>query len=325
MTARDEWSGDRDVTVLAGDIGGTNSRLAIYERRAGAIEKVGQQTYRSGDYSSVAEITAKFLDARSIHCDAVCLGLPGPVGDERVIQLTNLPWQVDRDRLRQTLHVERVELINDVEASAIGVHERSVDEFACLRKGRSDSHGNRAVISLGTGLGVAGLTPSGRAFATEAGHATFSPRNDFDLELLRELGREFDHVSWERVASGPALSRIYSVLAPENEDLPDAPAIVDRSGTDPLCKETLEVFCSYVGAVAGNIALTMMATGGIFFCGGVAPKVIDVAGADTILAALVDKGRMRALLERIPIYLVRDDNLAVTGAAYTALRRIAGD
>lgn len=312
------------MTVLAGDIGGTNSRLAIYERRAGRIEKVGQQTYPSGDYDSVAEITAEFLDRRSIHCDAVCLGLPGPVGNERVIQLTNLPWQVDRDLLHRTLQVERIELINDVEASAIGVHERSVDEFECLRKGRPDPHGNRTVISLGTGLGVAGLSPSGRAFATEAGHATFSPRSDFDLELLRELSREFDHVSWERVASGPALSRIHSVLVPNGEKRLQAAEIVDRSGFDPLCRRTLELFGSYVGAVAGNIALTMMATGGIFFCGGVAPKVIDVDGAETILATLVDKGRMRPLLERIPVYLVRDDNLAVTGAAHTAFRRTTG-
>jgi glucokinase len=311
------------MTILAGDIGGTNSRLAIFERHAGGIEKIGQQTYPSRDYSSAAEITAEFVETRSIHCDVVCLGVPGPVRDERVVQLTNLPWQVDREDLRQTLHAEWLELINDVEASAIGVHESSVDEFVCLREGRPDRHGNRAVISLGTGLGVAGLTPSGRAFATEAGHATFSPRKDFDFELLRQLNREFDHVSWERVASGPALSRIHSVLAPEGEDRLDAPAIVAGAGSDPLCKRTLEIFGSYVGAVAGNIALTMMATGGIFFCGGVAPKVIDVVGAETILAALDDKGRMRRLLEQVPVYLVRDDDIALIGAAHTALRRAA--
>jgi glucokinase len=324
MTTRKRFSGDNDMTVLAGDIGGTNSRLAIFERRADGIEKIGQQTYPSRDYGSVAEITVEFLESRAIHCDVVCLGLPGPVGSERVVQLTNLPWRVDRDRLRRSLNARHVELINDVEASAIGVHRGPVEDFVCLREGRAEQDGNRAIISLGTGLGVAGLTPSGRAFSTEAGHATFSPRTEFDLNLHRDLSREFDHVSWERVASGPALTRIYDALAPEGQDRLAAPAIVDGSELDPTSRRTLEIFGSYVGAVTGNIALTMMATGGIFFCGGVAPKVFDVLGPDPILAALVDKGRMRPLLERIPIYLVRDDDLAVTGAAHLALGRDAG-
>jgi glucokinase len=318
-------SGERDagrgpVRILAGDIGGTNSRLAIYKRHGGQIEMVGQQTFPSGEYSCVDEIVEEFLEARSIHCDAVCLGLPGPIGRDGVVQLTNLPWQVDRERLRESLHVEWVELINDVEASAIGVHERPVDEFVCLRGGRPDPNGNRAVISLGTGLGVAGLSSVGRAFATEAGHATFAPRNDFDLEMLRALGRDFDHVSWERVASGQGIPRIYSMLAPQGSHALDASEIVARADSDAECRRTLDVFCSYVGAVAGNITLTMMATGGVYFCGGVAPKVMDAVGGDSILESMVDKGRMRPLLERMPVYLVRDDNLALTGAAHKVLR-----
>jgi glucokinase len=201
---------------------------------------------------------------------------------------------------------------------------RPATDFVCLHEGKSDPRGNRVVISLGTGLGVAGLTPSGRAFATEAGHATFSPRTEFDLELLRGLSREYGHVSWERVASGPALPRIYSSLASAESPRLDSPAITARAASDPLCGEALATFCRYVGTAAGNIALTMMATGGIFFCGGVAPKVIDVVGAGPILQALTDKGRMRPLLEKVPVYLVRDDDLALWGAAYTAMRRVDG-
>jgi glucokinase len=310
------------MTILAGDIGGTNSRLALFESRKDGLEQVAQRTYPSRDYGCVTEIISEFLAAVGTHCDAVCLGLPGPVSSERITKLTNLPWHVDKEKIRQIVSTDKVELINDVEASAAGVYERPESDFECLREGRPNPLGNRAVISLGTGLGVAGLTPTGRAFATEAGHATFSPRDEIDLDLMRVLGREYDHVSWERVASGPALARIYSFLAPADAPHLDAPEIVNRANSDPICKKTIESFARYVGSAAGNIALTMMATGGIFLCGGVAPRIIDAVGAESILEALVDKGRMRSLLERIPVYLVRDDNLALTGAAQTALRRI---
>lgn len=323
MTSHEQSPSLRGITVLAGDIGGTNSRLAIYENGAGGLTQVAQRTYPSGDYGDVGEILSSFLTVFGARCDLACLGLPGPVNSERTIHLTNLPWQVDRGRICRTLRTDRVEFINDVEASAAGVSERAAGEFVCLHEGQPDPLGNRAVISVGTGLGVAGLSPSGRAFATEAGHATFSPRSDFDLGVMRDLGREYDHVSWERVAAGPALPRIYALLAAVEASRLDAPAIVDRADSDPVCRQTVVTFSTYLGAVAGNIALTMMATGGVFFCGGVAPRIFHAIGAGAMLAALFDKGRMRSLLERIPIFLVRDEDLALVGAARTALRRAA--
>ena len=322
MAPRNQRSETNGMTILAGDIGATNSRLAMYERRTGGLTTVAHHTYPSAEYGCVADIISEFLKTAGSQCDVVCLGLPGPMGSESVVHLTNLPWVVDREQLRQTAATDRVELINDVQASAAGVFEHPATDFTCLREGLADPHGNRAVISLGTGLGVAGLTPTGRAFATEGGHASFSPRTEFDLELFRELGREFGHVSWERVASGPALVRIYRALAPEGAPRIDVREIVERAASDPLCRETVVTFCGYVGAATGNIALTMMASGGIFFCGGVAPKVIDAVGAGPILEALVDKGRMRSVLEKIPVYLVRDDDLALMGAAFTAMRRV---
>lgn len=310
------------MTVLAGDIGGTHSRLAIYEWTPTGLLQIAQNTYPSRDHGSVEEIISKFLDAHGKRCDLACLGLPGPVNGGRIIHLTNLPWKVDRERLRQTVRTDRFELINDVEAFAVAAHECSGEEFICLHEGVPDPEGNRAIISVGTGLGVAGLTPSGRAFATEAGHATFSPQDGFDSDLMRTLAIEFSHVSWERVAAGPALPRIYASLASVYAPHLDEPAIVDRVAADPVCRETVATFSKYVGSVAGNIALTIMATGGIVFCGGVTPRIIDAIGADPILQALVDKGRMRALLERVPVYLARDDQLALIGAAHTALRRM---
>ncbi len=309
------------MTILAGDIGGTNSRLAIYVLGADGLGQVAQKTYPSATYGGVAEIVSEFLSTRGTRCDVVCLGLPGPVNSERAVHLTNLPWRVEREELRKVAKTDEVEFINDVEASAVAVHEHPADDFLCLREGQPDPLGNRAVISLGTGVGVAGLTPSGRAFATEAGHATFAPRDAIDLALVHELGHEYGHVSWERVASGPALPRIYSLLAPAHAPRLEAPEIVERADSDLVCGQTLAIFSRFVGAAAGNIALTMMATAGVYLCGGVAPKVIDAVGSDPILEALVDKGRMRVVLERVPVYLVRDDNLALEGAAHTALRR----
>lgn len=324
MTTHSQLTESRGSRVLAGDIGGTNSRLAIYENGAQGLVQLVHKIYPSGDYSGVEEIIGAFLAAGGSRCDAACLGLPGPVHSEDRVRLTNLPWLVDRERIRQIVRTDAVELINDVQASAVGVHEGPVGEFECLHRGQADPLGNRAVVSLGTGLGVAGLTPSGRAFATEAGHASFSPREDFDFDLLRDLRREYDHVSWERVAAGPALHRIYSFLAAADAPSLDPPAIVKSADSNRVCRRTVVTFSRYVGAVAGNIALTMMATGGVFFCGGVAPKIVDAVGAGAILEALVDKGRMRPLLERVPIYLVRDDHLALSGAAHTALRRVMG-
>jgi glucokinase len=308
------------MNVLAGDIGGTNSRLAIYNLGPLGLSLGTKQTFPSADFGCVAEIIARFLERNSASCDVVCLGLPGPVSAKRMIQLTNLPWTVDHERIRRAAGTERIALINDVEASAAGIDELTTEEVERLHEGQPDPIGTRAVISVGTGLGVAGLTANGRAFATEAGHASFSPQADFDIDVLCTLRGEFGHVSWERLASGPALPRIYSQLTAKSSSELDAPEIVSRFATDAACRRAVEIFSRYLGAVAGNIALTLMATGGVYFCGGVAPRVIDAIGSAAILDSFFDKGRMRTVLERIPVSLVRDDNLALKGAAHTAVR-----
>lgn len=310
------------MNILAGDIGGTNSRLAIYDVGPRGLHLETQQTFPSAEFRGLAEIVSRFVEQCRATCEVVCLGLPGPVTTDRVIQLTNLPWEVDHERIREASGTSKVALINDVEASAIGVQALRTEDVDRLHEGQPDPSGNRAVISVGTGLGVAGLMASGRAFATEAGHASFSPRDDFDIELLGALEREFGYVSWERLASGPALPRIYAHLAEEDAPALAAPEIVERYQADSVCRKTVDTFCRYLGAVAGNIALTLMATGGVYFCGGVAPRVLDETGASPVLESFFDKGRMRKVLERMPVYLVRDGNLALKGAAHTALRLV---
>jgi glucokinase len=236
-----------------------------------------------------------------------------------VYPLTNLPWQVDREKVLQAVGTDRVTLINDVEASAVGIKGLSEENLVCLQEGQADPAGNRVVVSVGTGLGVSSLAPTGRTFATEAGHASFSPCCELDFRLQESLQAEFGHVSWERVASGPGLERIYALLVANGSRSPGAAEIVSRAGSDPVCWEAVETLRRYIGSAAGNFALTLMASGGLYLAGGVAPKILDADRSDLFLQAFCDKGRMRSVLEKMPVYLVHEDNLALRGAAQTAI------
>jgi glucokinase len=278
-----------------------------------------QEAYSSSEHGCLTEVLASFLEGELEDVDAACLGLPAPIQSGVVFPLTNLEWKIDREQVVQAVGTDRVALINDVEASAAGIPGLSPDKLVCLQTGHADPAGNRAVISVGTGLGVSALTPTGHTFATEAGHATFSPRLDPDFDLHAKLQRIYGHVSWERVASGYALPHLHALLAPEQSPRLEWPEIVRRCGTDPACKQVLEIFRRYIGAAAGDIALTLMASGGLYLGGGVATNVLDKKTADQFLGAFRDKGRMRPLLERIPVFVVKEYNLALRGAAQTAV------
>lgn len=323
VSTRQLTSPVRPSRILAGDIGGTHSRLAIYNHRASRVELLRRETYSSSGHPGLTEILATFLHDDGGTVDAACLGIPAPMNGD-IVRPPNLPWQVDRQEVHQAIGTDRVALINDVEASAAGLEGLSDDELICLQAGTADPHGNRAVLSLGTGLGVSALTPAGRTFATEAGHATFAPSTDTDFALQAELQREFGHVSWERIASGSALPRVHALLAPNGTEPLEASEIVRRADSDPVCRLVIETFRRHIGAAAGNIALTLMASGGLYVTGGVATRVLDTHNAGPFLDAFRSKGRMRPLLERIPVFLVREPNLALRGAARKALALVAG-
>lgn len=312
------------MNVLAGDIGGTNSRLAIYDIGPDGLRLRTNRTYPSADFGCAEEVVDQFLRSCNSSCEVVCLGLPGPVSRETEVRLTNLPWKVNRERIRLMTGAEQVAFINDVEASALGLEGLLAGDADCLHEGRANPVGNRAVISVGTGLGVGGLTADGSAFATEAGHASFAPRVDVDFGLLRALANEFGHVSWERLVSGPGLARIHAHVTDSNASDHDPREIVARSATDPGCRRSVAVFSRLLGSAVGSIALTLMATGGVYLCGGVTAPIVDRTGFEKIFESFVDKGRMRCVLERIPIYLVRDGDLALQGAARNALRLLNG-
>jgi len=311
--------GFRPNRILAGDIGATHSRLAVFRHQNNRYEILRSATYSSPKHRSLTEVLASFLENEQAEFDAVCLGLPVPIHSQVVFPFTNLPWRVDRKEVLRAVGTDRVALINDVQASAAGIHRLSDADLVCLQPGQVDPAGNRVVVSVGTGLGVSALSPSGHAFATEAGHATFAPSCAFDLDLQARLQHEYGHVSWERVASGLALPAIHALLAPEQSPLLEASEIVRRSSSDLVCIEAVETFRRYIGSAVGNIALTLMASGGLYLTGGVAAKVLDKNNADSFISAFRDKGRMRDLLERMPVFLVIENNLALHGAAETAI------
>jgi glucokinase len=311
------------VRILAGDIGGTNSRLAIYSHQVDDLKLLHQQTYPSSEHGCLTDVLESFLGSHNEDVDAACLGLPAPIQPGAVFPLTNLPWQVDRERVFQAVGTDRVALINDVEASAVGIQGIREDSLVRMQVGQADATGNRVVISVGTGLGVCALTPAGRTFATESGHASFSPGCALDLELLGRLQAEYGHVSWERVASGPALPVIHALLAGERSPSLEASEIVNRADSDPVCWEAVETLRRYIGSAAGNIALTLMGSGGIYLAGGVASKIFQGEGDQQFLSAFSNKGRMSTLLSKIPVNLVHEDNLALRGAAQRAVTLLA--
>ncbi|MGE0041136.1 MAG: glucokinase [Vicinamibacterales bacterium] len=318
--------------ILAGDIGGTKTALAWVD--AGAV--VATRTVPSAGFASLAEIVRAFL-AMDTACvaRAACFGIAGPiVGD--IVRTTNLPWVIDRRELSALLGTPRVRLINDLEAVAHGVGVLGDDELVTLNPGRSDRSGNAAVIAAGTGLGEAGLYWDGAVhhpFATEGGHASFAPRNELEIGLLRFLLAEHQDVSWERVLSGPGLHGIYRYLrdglrAGEPEWLTDRlrdgdPAAIVAGaaldGSSPVCRRALDLFVTLYGAEAGNLALKTLATGGVFVAGGIAPKILPALTGGNFLRAFVRHGRFRPVLEAIPVQVVVSDAVALRGAARAAV------
>jgi glucokinase len=319
------------MLVLAGDVGGTKTRLAQYEASEDELRPVAGHEFPSADYASLADIVREFLDIAGAHPDRACFGIAGPVR-ERHARTTNLPWTIDADALQRDAGIPRVRLLNDLEATAWGIDELAPETLLTLQEGRAAAGGNRAVIAAGTGLGEAGMTWDGtryRPFATEGGHAGFSPGTDLEDALLRYLRERHGHVSWERVLSGPGLVNLFDFLLEDHGverpaalaramQAGDAAAEIVGAGRErgcEVCTHAVELFVRLYGREAGDLALKIMATGGLYVGGGIAPKIVPELRAGGFLAAFADKGRMRPLLEAMPVRVVLDDRAALLGAA----------
>ncbi len=334
------------MEVLAGDVGGTKTLLAIAEvldpvGPAGAprIELRETRRFDSRQYPGLGAISRAFAQELGHPIpDYAGFGVAGPVNGGRS-QTTNLPWVIDEHELAETLGIRSVRLANDFHALALGIPTLKPVDLVTLNEGVRDPTGPWALIGAGTGLGegISTVCPGGlrEALATEGGHASFAPRDELEIGILRFLQKRYDHVSWERVLSGDGMVNVAEAIAHlSGAPLPpaaaeavlyarsEAPAVVTdaaRAG-DPVCRRALETFCSLYGSEAGNLALKALSTGGVYVAGGIAPRILPELQDGRFRAAFLAKGRMRPLLEAMPVQVVLDPNTAVRGAAVLAAR-----
>lgn len=339
--------------ILAGDIGGTQATLALFAVRPGVApgwrpEATVVETFASRDYSRFGDILQDFCARHRPRVEAACIGIAGPVLANRCTA-TNLPWIVDGAALASQLGLGEIALLNDLEALGFAIDLLRPQEICELQPGAPGAQGHRAVIAAGTGLGEAGLYWDGathRPFATEGGHADFAPQDELQIALLRYLRKVHEHVSWERVVSGPGLVQLYRFLlasqgaraGQERQERQEPPGMAERmqsdepaavvwhcaaSGESPLCGLAVDLFLRLYGAEAGNLALKTLATGGLYIGGGIAPKILDWMRRGTFIEAFRAKGRMRPLLEAMPVRVVLDPQAALLGAARFATLREA--
>ena len=320
--------------ILAGDIGGTNARLAFFDVIDGHFRLVSASVFPSREYTGLDQIVSKFVDTAKVHPDAACFGVAGPVRNGRV-EASNLPWIIESQRLADELKLERAVLINDLEANAWGIATLDPKDVVALNQVKGNPIGNQAVISAGTGLGEAGMYWDGSKhyiFATEGGHADFAPRNELEIDLFRYLSGRYGHVSCERVVSGPGLVNVFHFLRDTGRGSEpqwltdemahaDAAATISRAalaGKCALCEQALDLFVSVFAAEAGNLALKVMATGGVYLGGGIAPKMLAKLSGPLFMQAFAGKGRMQPLLEAMPVKVITNDKTALLGAARCA-------
>ena len=326
--------------ILAGDVGGTKTALALFEVRRRALAVVREGVLPSQGFAALADAIRQFLaDGPSTSIDAACVGVAGPVIDGRCAA-TNLPWVVDEASLAECVSTRRVKLVNDLEATGHGILGLKPSALATLQAG-ARRKATMALIAAGTGLGEVLLVWDGRrhrVVGSEGGHTDFAPRTELESELLRFLRREFGRVSYERIVSGPGLYNIYRFLlatggAPEAEwirsrmEAGDPSAVVGEAALDnrdPRAVQALDLFVSIYGAEAGNLALKALAVGGIFVGGGIAPKIRPKLEDGTFVTAFRDKGRMGEMMASIPVHLVLEPRTALLGAAAVARSLLSG-
>ncbi|MGH7596894.1 MAG: glucokinase [bacterium] len=321
--------------ILAGDTGGTKTRLALYEEQPGKLVRRQTETFASADFPSLEEIIRTFLSKNHTSVKKACFGVPGPIVAGRA-QSTNLPWLTDEAHITRTLGIASVKLVNDLVATTSSIPFLNADDLLTVHQGlpagRETTFG---VLAPGTGLGQAFLYKQGGQFIalpSEGGHADFAPNNEIEIALLKYLLAKFRRVSYERVLCGPGLVNIYNFLkdtgvAAEPPELSerfvdDDPAAVistsGQSGEFAICVQALDIFASILGAQAGNLVLTMLATGGIYLGGGIPPKISQKLMDGTAVAAYANKGRLSDFVKATPLYVIRDDHAALLGSAYLA-------
>jgi glucokinase len=318
------------MLILAGDVGGTKTNLALYARVDGGLRREVLRSFRSQAYPSLQAILGEFLAGQG-KVILACVGVAGPVTAGRS-RLTNLHWAVDQEAVRIACGARAAFLINDLQAMAFSVPFLPPEGLATLQEGDPDPEGNLAVAAAGTGLGEAFLLRHGNRYlpvASEGGHVDFAPRNAREATLLFHLQKGYGRVSAERVISGPGVHAVYRFLrevegrreTPEvearlaSEDPPRVIVSAGVAGRSDTCRETLRLFAGIYGALAGNLALQYVATGGVALGGGVSPAILPVLAEGDFIEAFRDKGRFRAFLEKVPVKVIVDVKASLLGAA----------
>jgi glucokinase len=337
--------------LLAGDIGGTKTILRLVETSdSPALHTIYQESYHSADFSDLVPIVQQFLvKANTPTPEKACFAIAGPIV-KNTAKLTNLAWFLDTERLEEELGISHISLINDFAAVGYGISGLQKQDLHALQVGKPQPETPIGIIGAGTGLGQGFLIKQGnhyQVFPSEGGHADFAPRNEIEFQLLKYLLGKHDiqRVSVERVVSGMGIVAIYQFLrdrkfAAESPDIAkivrtweqeagqeeksvDPGAAIGTAalqGSDRLCEQTLQLFIEAYGAEAGNLALKLLPYGGLYIAGGIAPKILPLIQNSGFLLNFTQKGRMRPLLEEIPVYIILNPQVGLIGAALCAAR-----
>lgn len=323
--------------LLAGDVGGTKTNLGIFFLDSSSALKLKDNTFKSflnADYSSLESLIVQYISSINLKVENAVFAVAGPVAAGQV-NITNLTWAINEEHLQKALNISRIKLINDLEATAYAVPFLTPDERYTINEGEPAAGGNIAVIAPGTGLGESFLAWNGsryHAHATEGSHVDFAPTTELEVKLLNYLRPKFGHVSYERVCSGIGLPNIYSFLRDTGEaeestwlskqlsEAKDFATVIVNTAlaqqdSCEICNMALDMFVSTLGAEAGNLALKVMAKGGVYVGGGIPPRILDILKNGLFMDAFKKKGRMSNIVSNIPVHVILDPKIAIIGAA----------
>ena len=312
---------------LAADVGGTKTFLGLYDFNKSDLKPLKKEKFSSKNYQSLEAIVQEFLKDKQEKIKAATFGIAGPV-IEGVVTTPNLPWRVEKTHLQKLLGTDEVFLINDLLANAYGIQTLTHSDFFVINEGKENKQGNQALVSAGTGLGEAGLVFHESKlipFPSEGGHSSFSCHKTQDMKLFEFLFKKYHgHVSTERVLSGQGLENLYLFVKqvegvePKEKNKMMSAKEISQAALEfdcPAAKRALFLFVEFYGAEAGDAALKFLATGGVFIGGGIAPKILKAFDSKLFFNAFIDKGRLKSLLETIPVKVILNEETALNGAA----------
>jgi glucokinase len=330
------------MKILAGDVGGTKVLLQLCDA-SDALRVIATSSYSSQCYDGLEPIVTEFLTDASedaVPPAAACFAVAGPVRDQKA-KITNLPWMLDAQQLAAAFGMNHVLLVNDMHGVGYGIDTLGADDFEVLQAGKPESGGTRVIIAAGTGLGQGAMIWQQDQYmmlSTEGGHADFAPRDELEIDLLRYLLARYEQVSYETILSGRGLMRLYEFLRDSGRakepawltealrQANDAPAVISKAAmavdAPGIAKLTLERFVRIYGAQAGNLALTFLATGGVYITGGIVLKNIEAMRCDTFIQAFRRNAAMESLLARVPVFVARPPEVCLLGARRMAMRLI---